>query len=626
MSAIANCPISTSTAVLLRRWARWGVMSGFSILASFSHAVTFEVSTADEFQAALTTASNNGSDNTILLAPGLYLGNFAYIYNTPNKLVIESASTTAKPEETVIDGNDFAYSIFLNAKTAGTFELRRVKVMGGRSKEGASTIPVRGDNLASMVLEDVIVEDNVPEYRVPVDAKATEVIVRNSIIASVYEDNLGYIPPGSGGDAPRAGTVLITDSVIKSVPVFFVNVKRAQFTGNLFEGAAFDLSFGSGSSEQGVEGQPLLLIQDNSFLSQQLPAYLSVNNGDFVQVTDVSVEPRFQMIANEVMGGSLATYPVTVSGADFLIERNNLSESRFEFRSSAQKGSPGRVVGNTFTSSVGFESCQTSAFAPGIYATSGQWLGNVISGLGDVNVSDSIFRNNVLFSNVTVGLSFPDQGTGDAGLHEMIGNTFADNCSSINVSVATTTRLNLANNIFWGNGVDDGKKRDGVGLYFGGYGEELNAYNNIIDSHNAIWTNEEGNRSIDPKFYSPDSGDYHLSADSSGINAGNNAYVASDDSVDADGNPRINGGTVDLGAYERTTGGLHPADTNGDRSISSDEFNAYNAAWRANDIWPTAPAVITADFVTRAGYLLQKGGDYKNIGVGKPQTWVPVNE
>jgi len=53
---------------------------------------------------------------------------------------------------------------------------------------------------------------------------------------------------------------------------------------------------------------------------------------------------------------------------------------------------------------------------------------------------------------------------------------------------------------------------------------------------------------------------------------------------------------------------------------------SLNAAWRANDIWPTALAVITADFVTRAGYLLQKGGDYKDIGVWKPHTWVPVNE
>ena len=621
MSAIANCLISASTAMLLHPWARWGVMSGLSILASFSHAVTFEVSTADEFQAALTTASNNGSDNTILLAPGLYVGNFAYIYNTPNKLVIESASTTAKPEETVIDGNDFAYSIFLNAKTAGTFELRRVKVMGGRSKEGASTIPVRGDNLASMVLEDVIVEDNVPEFSVPVDAKATEFVVRNSVIASANSDRNYY-----NSNPPRQKTVTIVDSEMRSV-LISAAAQSVQITGSLFKESTLEVNLVNGSPQEGVEEQASLLIHDNTFSSQQSYSLLRVSNsGGFAPINDSPGEPRFQVTSNEIKGSSSFLYEVRVIGEDFSFEDNNLFEVRFEFGPITDEN-PGRVVGNTFTSSVGLESCEGNAFPPAIYASGGgQWFGNVISGLADVNARGTRFRNNVLISNVNVRLSVEDQVSNDSGLYEMIGNTFADNCSSINVSVATTTRLNLANNIFWGNGVDDGKKRDGVGLYFGGYGEELNAYNNIIDSHNAIWTNEEGNRSIDPKFYSPDSGDYHLSADSPGIDTGNNAYVASDDSVDADGNPRINGGTVDLGAYERTTGGLHPADTNGDSSISSDEFKAYNAAWRANDIWPTAPAVITADFVTRAGYLLQKGGDYKNIGVGKPQTWVPVNE
>ena len=30
--------------------------------------------------------------------------------------------------------------------------------------------------------------------------------------------------------------------------------------------------------------------------------------------------------------------------------------------------------------------------------------------------------------------------------------------------------------------------------------------------------------------------------------------------------------------------------------------------------------------MTRAGFLLHKGGTYKNIGVGKPQTWIPVSD
>ena len=84
-------------------------------------------------------------------------------------------------------------------------------------------------------------------------------------------------------------------------------------------------------------------------------------------------------------------------------------------------------------------------------------------------------------------------------------------------------------------------------------------------------------------------------------------------------------GTVDIGAYERSTTALHPADSNGDSAISTAEFEAYNTAWRANDTWATPPSQIPVDYVTRAGYLLQKGEAYKNIGVGKPATWVPVD-
>ena len=69
----------------------------------------------------------------------------------------------------------------------------------------------------------------------------------------------------------------------------------------------------------------------------------------------------------------------------------------------------------------------------------------------------------------------------------------------------------------------------------------------------------EGNIDADPCFVEPgywdaDSvwieGDYHLLPDSSCINAGDPNYVAEPNETDLDGNPRVIGGRIDMGAYE----------------------------------------------------------------------------
>ena len=74
----------------------------------------------------------------------------------------------------------------------------------------------------------------------------------------------------------------------------------------------------------------------------------------------------------------------------------------------------------------------------------------------------------------------------------------------------------------------------------------------------------ENNLDTDPLFLDPASSDYHLSAESSAINAGDPDFVAAAGETDIDGDPRVVGAQVDLGVDEFR----HPADLNGDCAVN----------------------------------------------------------
>jgi hypothetical protein len=95
-------------------------------------------------------------------------------------------------------------------------------------------------------------------------------------------------------------------------------------------------------------------------------------------------------------------------------------------------------------------------------------------------------------------------------------------------------------------------------VYFNSAGTNANfgtgVYGNLFIDHSCtlpLPTSGSGNITNEPTFVDFGGGDYHLQSNSPCINAGYNASVTN--TTDLDGNPRIVGGTVDIGAYEFQT-------------------------------------------------------------------------
>jgi predicted outer membrane repeat protein len=347
----------------------------------------------------------------------------------------------------------------------------------------------------------------------------------------------------------------------------------ATLTGNTFTGNA-TRSTGGGACCNGAA-----TLSGNTFIGNSTWATYSGNGGGgaYFNVTVASSGDVFSdNSAATSGGGAYCNGAATVSGDTF----NHNSST----------GSGGGIYASVPTISITDSLIEKNTAGAG--GGAGIW----------VNASSNLFLiNNTITANNSAG-------TGGGVAFQVSG---------------VVELLNVFNNIIWGNTATG----SGGDVYLTGTGQQKLFEFNDVDSLSGVWDIALNNIDLSPQFFDPVNGDYHTQSTSSCRNAGTNG-APSLPLTDLDGNLRTNNlGQVDLGCYEFNTTATHPADTNGDFVITPAEYAAYAAAWKAGQTWTNAPASapnpnpIPANFVTRAGYLMTKGGAYYNDGSARPVNW-----
>ncbi len=168
-----------------------------------------------------------------------------------------------------------------------------------------------------------------------------------------------------------------------------------------------------------------------------------------------------------------------------------------------------------------------------------------------VNIFDCIFNKCVI--NQNDGCLLKVGGLADT--FKIVNSIFYENTSASGVvSIAGNISFSIANSVFQGNSLNSQGKLFSAGsspFY-------ANIYNCLFDVPDASYltvtpiTVGPGNLyNLDPLFLDTAANDYHLSPCSPARNAGSNAIVDSLGILtDIEGAPRIQGSTVDMGAYE----------------------------------------------------------------------------
>lgn len=661
-----------------------GAMAFTVIGLASARAVDFHVATAQDLQNALTTAAANGAANNIWLASGYYTGNFNFnsaggynllIANEPNvtnnsQITIDGAGTGRDMSLANTGNGNFTVQGITFLRNCGNAGIGALRIAGG----GVSTILVQNcqflspTNTSGMGLElvsglnasitncvvigsttggggsgisvsgitgNVNVQSSAVKTNnnggIGISGASVVVISGNAIVGNTWESGVYCIGTSiicvsnlfSGNSSYFAGGgILSCDTIVTLINNTFIGnsgshgggaycTGTATLTGNTFisnsgdfgGGACFDGHFGF---DGGLSGVLAAMLTCNTFTGNSAS---SIGGGGGVYCgcpTATLTNNTFTGNSSGASGGGAYCSGTVISfsgntftgnssssggGGSYCSATTNILTRNVIEQNAAMTGGGLYVTGPTVTlqDNLVVNNAETSAGSQG----GGVWMDAT---------SNLFFINNTIFGNTATG-------SGGGAAFTVTG---------------TVELLNVYNNIIWGNSANG----NGADVWLAGTGQKKVFLNNDVNDMYGVWDIAQNLLNVDPQFFNAVGGDYHLQSASPCRNFGTNGapYLPL---TDLDGNLRTNSlGQVDFGCYEFNTTALHPADTNGDSYISAAEYAAYAAAWKAGQTWNSAPASapnpnpISADYVTRAGYLLTNGtGHYTNDGSARPTNW-----
>ena len=653
-----------------------GLLTALLLAAAPARAVDFNVTTAQELQNALTLAAANGADDVIYLTNGYYIGNFNYNSSEAGSLTLQGEPGTTNTDIN-IDGASLGRAMNISCSANAAITVRGITFLRncGDPSKGALRIDAGGG--AAVLVSGC-------QFLSPADASGMGLEMYGGQNLTVTKCTAvganvgGSWPIGAGTGISISGTANVTVQNCKLADNWVatgsgglwvsgagsVTVTANAFTGNSSVLAGWQGGYGGGgatcngtsvtlsgntftgnSSGTGGGGATCngttVTLSNNSFTGNWAPgngggggascyggATLTLSNNIFIGNSGGGAvcSGTITISGNTFSNGSLGA-GVYCSGVATLIGNKFTGNSGGDAGGASCEGTTTlTLIGNTFTGNRGTGRGGALYISGGTPTVSSNvFTGNSTDGSGGgiyalaptITFSDNLVANNTSSSGGGIWVN------ASSSLF-LINNTITANTSSGNgggmvfqVNGVTET-LQVYNNIIWGNMASG----SGGDAWLAGTGSRKEFMNNDASSVYGVWDIAVNNLDVDPQFFDPVNGDYHLRGTSPVINMGTNG-APSLPATDLDGAPRIAGGTVDLGCYEFSNTAFHPADVNGDWVISDAEYTAYAAAWKNDQPWATAPNPIPADYVTRAGYLKQSGGTYHNDGSARPICWKP---